>query len=237
VFELFLAGTQSGDFYFIPVDKNKPPRRFEYHEKGIFDILIVDGIALTAGGDGKLGVWDIEHERLTESILVSNSKLRSLSKSNHQSVFAVSASDQNIYLLDAVQFSLQHTITAAHIPSVFSTQFSPDGKYLVSGGRDALVKVWDIKEGYDLQKQLSAHWFTINDLCFDQSGKLLFTGSRDKTVRIWDTGTWALLKEINLQKYDSHQNSINCILWLENRRHLITAGDDRKIMIWAVEEY
>lgn len=234
---LFLAGTQSGDLYFIPADRKRSPRRFEYHQKGIFDIMIWKGLALTAGGDGKLGIWDIKKERLIESILITNAKLRSIGKSNESPVFAIGSSDQNIYLLNTSEFELLHTIEKAHTPSVFTVQFTPEGSSLVSGGRDAQLKVWQIASECSLERQFSAHWFTVNHLCFNESGTWLFSGSRDKTVRIWDTKSWTLLKEINLHKNEGHQNSVNRLLWLENQGFLITAGDDRKIMVWELQDY
>ena len=231
-YQLFLAGTQSGDLYFVPRNRKRSPRRFAYHQKGVFDIKVWNGLVLTAGGDGKLGIWDIKKEQLTESIRITNSKLRSIAKSSLDQVMAIGASDQNIYLLNALDFRLLHTIEDAHHPSVFTVQFSPDGVSMISGGRDAQIKIWQINHKYRLESQFSAHWFTINHLCYNTSGTRLFSASRDKTVRIWDTNSWKLLKEINLQKNAGHVNSVNRLLWLDNPELLISASDDRKIMVW-----
>jgi centriolar protein POC1 len=52
-----------------------------------------------------------------------------------------------------------------HTMSVFSLQYSPTGDYLVSGARDAQVKIWDNKT-YSLIQNIPAHLFAVNHILF-----------------------------------------------------------------------
>jgi len=38
-----------------------------------------------------------------------------------------------------------------HLDSVYSVDFSPDGKWIVSGSSDELVKIWDAKPGAEVR--------------------------------------------------------------------------------------
>ena len=41
---------------------------------------------------------------------------------------------------------------SGHSDCVFSVDFSPDGKHLVSGSKDNRVKIWDTETGAEVRK-------------------------------------------------------------------------------------
>jgi centriolar protein POC1 len=47
--------------------------------------------------------------------------------------------------------------------AVFSTAYTPDGKYILIGSRDAQLKIWDA-ETFMLVKNIPAHLFAINHI-------------------------------------------------------------------------
>jgi WD40 repeat protein len=121
----------------------------------------------------------------------------------------------------------------ANEPSVFCLLFLPDGKTLISGGRDAQLKVWDTTD-YSLVKAIPAHWFTVNHLVLSPDQTMFASASRDKSIKIWDAQTFDLLKVIDLRQYPAHTHSVNRLLWIEYDNLLISAGDDKKIKVWRV---
>jgi centriolar protein POC1 len=115
---------------------------------------------------------------------------------------------------------------------VFSLQYSPTGNYLVSGSRDAQLKIWDAVS-YTLVKNIAAHLFAVNSIAFHPSQPHFATASMDKSIKIWGGDDFKLYKIISREKgFDSHQLSVNKILW--NSDQLISAGDDKRIIIWNV---
>jgi len=231
---LLLAGNMNGGLHWVALDQQEDLRNTAYHTKGIFDIRYVNDFIYTAGGDGKLVKWSPETMRPLETFELAGDSLRALVWQEARQEWAIGASDNAIYLLDN-DLNIKKRIESAHDNSVFALQYSPDGKYLLSGGRDAHLKVWDIEADFQLQSSQPAHWFTINDITYHPQGHIFATASRDKTIKIWDATTFRLLKVVDTARYGCHINSINRLLWLTHKNYLISCSDDRTLMVWEIE--
>jgi WD40 repeat protein len=69
---------------------------------------------------------------------------------------------------------------------VFAIALSPDGKKVVSGSEDHVVRLWDIDTGKVIAKW-TGHTETVNSVCWNQDVGRVVTGSgADGTVRVWD---------------------------------------------------
>lgn len=64
-------------------------------------------------------------------------------------------------------------------------RFTPDGRRIVSGGDDEMLKVWDTATGQHLLS-LQEHSSNVNCVSLDREGNWIVTGSSDGTIRIWD---------------------------------------------------
>jgi len=233
--ETLVVGDMHGGVHWVKPGHPNATKDIAHHKNGVFAILELDNFVFTLGGGGKITRWSKKEERSLESLQLSYHSLRSIAYAGARNELAIGASDENIYILDADSLEIKKTIANAHGKSVFALQYSPDERYLFSGGRDAHFRVWDSKSGYLSVFSEAAHWFTINAITFDPSGHFFATASRDKTIRIWNTKDYSLKKSLDLKKYQGHLNSVNDLYWSPYRNELISASDDRSLIIWEID--
>lgn len=201
----------------------------------IFDIQFHENYAFLAAADGIIFVIDIEKFALLKTIKASEKSARTIAINPIGNEFAVGFSDCTIKIFDLSDFSLKFVINA-HNNSVFTLKYSPDFLYLVSGSRDAHLKRWKVAENYQLESDIPAHLYAINDIYFAQNSNLLATCSMDKSIKIWDANSLKLLKVVDKARHAGHGTSINRLLWLSLNDFLISASDDKKISVWKIGE-
>lgn len=227
-----VAGNMNGGTHWINISHPDQTRNIQHHQKGVYDLQQVGNHVFSAGGDGILSRWDAQTGRVLESLHLSNKALRCMAHSTERNEFAIGASDGNIYLLDAGTLAIKAVLKNAHEPSVFCLLYTPGPNQLFSGGRDAMLRLWNLETNTPTHAW-PAHRFTLNHLAFSPNGRFLATASRDRTIKIWDAQTVELLKVIDTIRYGGHVNSVNKLLWMEEG--LISCSDDRTMAIWEFE--
>ena len=230
-----VAGDMNGGTHWMDLQHPETTMDIAHHRKGVFDILSIGEHVFTAGGDGMLTRWAASEGRSLESFQLANQPLRCLDYCESTHEIAAGASDGCIYFLNAQTLELNHVIENAHHHSVFTVKYHPVNRLLLSGGRDAHLKIWDLENGWANIYAGPAHWFTINSIVFHPQGLLFATGSRDKTIKIWDAQSFELLKVLDTVRDGCHVNSVNKLFWSSHNYTLISCSDDRSIILWEIE--
>ncbi len=230
-----LLGQMQGGIHVLDLKENKEVKHLAYHQQGVFDLLYVPErrLVLAAGGDGVLSVWNDDFS-LKQSFQISPKSIRQIAFHPSKKILALGCSDTTAYVIQAEDFGIAHRLPE-HESSVFSVCFSADGRYLLTGSRDAHLRIWDAEDDFRLFKKIPAHLFTINCIACSPDGKLFATASRDKSIKIWDAQNFDLLKVIDKEKMHGHINSVNKLLWTNYDNLLVSCSDDRSVMVWRVE--
>lgn len=198
----------------------------------IFDIASVDDNLLIATGDGEVIVVDIKTLQLKARLSASRKSARVLAINKKQGDIAVGYSDNFIRIFSMDKFQLKMEFPA-HQKSVFALTYTPDSNFLISGSRDARLKVWDVASGYQQTEEIVAHMFAINHIAISPTGKHFATASMDKSIKIWDTQELKLLKVVDKARHAGHATSVNKLLWMAPER-LVSASDDRSLSLWDI---
>ncbi len=75
-----------------------------------------------------------------------------------------------------------------HSKAVFALAVTPDGKFLVTGGEDRTVRVWEIGSGKQI-RVFPGHLDRVISVAVRPDGKQIASGSDDGAVRLWDLNT------------------------------------------------
>ena len=233
-YPLLFAGLRSGQILVFDFLQQKIIKSLNHHQKPVFDIKSVSDKKelLIASEDGTVSIWSLDNLELLHTIKVSADTVRCISISPNQKQVVFGCRDNHIRVYDLEDYTIIKTLTD-HTMAVFALQYSPLGDYLVSGGRDAQVKIWN-SATFELTQNIPAHLFAVNHIAFHPNLPYFATASIDKSIKIWGSDDFKLYKVISREKgYASHRLSINKITW--DGDNLISASDDKSIMIWKVQ--
>ena len=114
-----------------------------------------------------------------------------------------------------------------HRDAVLSVDFSPDGKWLVSGGADRLAKVTEIPSGKHIYL-LEAHTHQVTAVAFRIDGRVVATGGADGVVNVWDMALGERKKKIT-----SWKKEITSLQFLGSTNQILTSSGDNQVRIVA----
>ncbi|MES2732509.1 MAG: WD40 repeat domain-containing protein [Bacteroidota bacterium] len=215
----------------IDLESLKETKSIKITSAAIFDIQFWQNHALIGTGDGTIIVMDVNHFSVKKHIKASEQSVRCIAINPQTQEFAVGYSDNYIRVFGLEDFQIKYAFEA-HTNSVFTLAYSTDYQYLLSGSRDAHLKIWKVAEQYSLHQSIVAHTYAINHLSFSPDGKYFATGSMDKSVKVWDATSFRLLKVIDRARHAGHGTSVNKLFWAAGEYSLVACSDDRTLSVW-----
>jgi WD40 repeat protein len=235
--DLLLIGQSLGGIHVIDLNKNKEIKLLQLHRQSIYDIqyLPEKESFWVLAGDGTISVWSINDFSLITALKLCDKKIRGIDFNIVLKEAAIGCGDGSIRIFDFETY-VEKKILKGHVDdfSVNTARYHPNGKYLLSGSRDAYLNVWDIENEYALIHHIPAHNYAIYSIVFSPDKKFFATGSRDKTIKIWNAENFELLLRIDNAKNKGHTHSVNKLLWSDFNNYLISTGDDKAIMVWEI---
>ncbi|HEY3429554.1 MAG TPA: WD40 repeat domain-containing protein [Cyclobacteriaceae bacterium] len=226
-----IAGHNYDGIHILDPENKKEIGSLHFTKAAIFDIQVWNENVYTAAGDGVISCIDLKKLKMVKNEKRSEKSARSMTIHPSRRELAVGYSDHFIRVFDAETLELKYE-WQAHGNSVFTVRYSPDGNFLITGSRDARLKVWDVQAGYLPVTEIVAHMYAINHIEFSPDGKHFVTCSMDKSIKVWDLEELKLLKVIDRARYAGHGTSVNKLLWTSYQSHLLSASDDRSISAW-----
>lgn len=102
--------------------------------------------------------------------------------------------------------------------------FSPDSKLVAAGGKDSVVRIWNV-ESKKLVHKLNGHSKWVNGVAFAKDGKTLASVSTDQSLRLWNVSTGAGSAVLL-----GHTNSVNSVAFYQDQ--IFTVSGDGSVKRW-----
>jgi len=116
-----------------------------------------------------------------------------------------------------------------------SVAVSPDGKYVVSGGRDGDLQLWDVESGDNFSGPWNLHDDKVWSVTWSPDGNRLASCSEDGTFIIWNARPNSPTGKPFLGPISTEQNAVYTIAYCPMGTKLATGGRDSTIKIWDAE--
>ncbi|MEI6207126.1 MAG: FlgO family outer membrane protein [Desulfuromonadales bacterium] len=112
---------------------------------------------------------------------------------------------------------------------VLAVAVSPDGKYIVSGGQDKNLTLWDSSNGSRI-RTMTGHSNDVTSVLFSPGGKQIVSAGSDKKIVVWETGTGDIKFQLA-----GHDNSIIALGISKDGRRLTSSESERgggMLFVW-----
>ena len=201
--------------------------QFVGHTGGIYGVAfspIVENI-VTVSNDSTIIIWNFQGDELLR--IKDTNKFYSVTFSPKGEFILVSTSAGNTAKLFDLKGNLI-SIFSGHGNHVTGVDFSPEGKYIVTGSRDNTAKLWDLKGKLILT--ILGHEKGIMGVKFSPDGKYILTSSQDKTLKLWNLDGKLITDFIG-------HNDMNtrAISFSPDGQYVLSGSQDFSSKIWDLE--
>ncbi|XP_063283726.1 cell division cycle protein 20 homolog [Pelobates fuscus] len=195
---------------------------------------IKEGNYLAVGtSTAEVQLWDVQQQKRLRNMTSHASRVGALSWNSH---ILSSGSRTGLIHHHDVRIAQHHVVTlSGHTQEVCGLKWSPDGRYLASGGNDNLVNVWPSVQGDSAEctpvQTFTQHQGAVKAVawCPWQTNVLATGGgTSDRHLRIWNVCSGTCLNSV-----DTH-SQVCSVLWSTNYKELISGHGfaQNQLVIW-----
>lgn len=216
--------------------------RITAHDRLVWSLDFAPRHALlaSAANDSTVRLWDLnslpnpyEFTRFNDH----RQAVHCVTFSRDGNLMATASYDTYVIVRDIRQVDVtgaaRKSVPLSHISHVYSVAFSPDNRFIASGSRDSVVRLWrlDPMRLDDLNREkplfLRGHSTWVNSVAFSPNSLVLASAGDDGTIRLWDVDQG---REISI--LTGHKESVNSIAFSPDGSVLASAAKDDTVRLW-----
>ncbi|QDU82586.1 Serine/threonine-protein kinase PrkC [Polystyrenella longa] len=203
----------------------------DYDLSSAMEILKADKFK-TSSKDYRGFEWPLLMQRIqgdSTSMPLSNKPLYCIAECDDRRLLAVAGQEAVIYLVNALDFSVQKTILTNQ-SEINDLDFSKEGSRLVSAEDNGSICVWNCQNGEQLLT-IPAHDGVVYSASFFKDDSRIISHARDKEFNIWHSDTGE-----NLDELKHHDDRIVISTINSSERLLASISRDHKLLVYDLVE-
>ncbi|HSG72665.1 MAG TPA: WD40 repeat domain-containing protein, partial [Planctomycetaceae bacterium] len=117
-----------------------------------------------------------------------------------------------------------------HTAAVYSANYSPSGRYLVSTGFDETVRVWDAASRSPITT-FRGHSGIVLSAVFSPDDSMIASSGLDRTIRLWDVP-----KSKPMKSEQTFPAKLTASAFVPTGERLVVGDERNKLLLWNVKE-
>ena len=227
-FKHLVVGRRNGEVEIISIETGKTLNHFLAHYEPVAWLVVSDNNKyLGTATANELKLWNFDNFEL---LFEKNNFSGPLTISPDCKMISGTDTNYNIKLWELPSGKELFTCSG-HKWTIWTSAFTPNGKYLITAGMDGTARVWTPSNG-SLVAVLSGHKEFITSLAISSDSKTLVTGSTDDSVKFWSLDNFQELMTI-----DDFNDDVGSLLFSSDGTILAVgcftgSGSRQNVRIW-----
>jgi WD40 repeat protein len=201
---------------------------------GVDQIELFESTLISVTVKGKLIKWSLEDYSQT-SVIELPSKIVSMCKStdNRYLYFVLSSAIDfsiRVICIEKIDSEKIYSIPSAHDNVINCLCNIPNTNKLVTASKDNTLKIWNFNEDYT-ERLLIHTEADINCITVDETLELVMIGDNNGKILLYKLNGEKLRRELNAYS----KCNINSIIVTFDKKYIIAACEDQKILVWRPE--
>jgi len=235
----YFLSNSNNSFVLWDTETGVPVRNFSGHSDSVRSVSFSpDGKQVLSGSrDRTIKLWDLESGQEIKTIFFGDDFINSASfspdgkyilGSSRIGNIGVNQGSGSVFLFDVDTGRRIRTFSGNH-GYIFSAEFSPDGKQIITCARDRTIKLWNVETGREI-KTFRGHTGQVQAAVFSPDGKQILSGSNDGTVRLWDIETGQ-----EIRKFTENLEDVLTVAFHPNGKYALSDSVSNTLWLWDIE--
>ncbi|XP_046624301.1 periodic tryptophan protein 2 homolog [Neodiprion virginianus] len=188
-------------------------------------------ILVTGFSTGAFFIHEMPDVNMIHSLSISEQCISSIALNNTGDWIALGCSGLGQLLVWEWQSETYAMKQQGHSTNMSCLSYSPDGQYIVTGGDDGKVKLWNAATGF-CTITFQEHSSAISDVLFSHNRKFVVSASLDGTVRAYDMTRYRNFRTL----VSPRPVQFSCVALDASDEFLAAGGQDVfEIFLWSMK--